>query len=286
MFHFSDQSLANSPRGGARIDIQRISHRYSDSTLVLNDLNLEIKAGEFVSILGPSGCGKSTLLRILAGLEKPSQGTVQCSFPSQSVNPSAEQASRPASMVPHPLHRGFVFQEPRLLPWKSVIENVKVPLQLNRVEGGTAHAAALAIIERVGLTSVLNHFPDQLSGGMKMRVSLARALVLQPSVLLLDEPFAALDEPTRFRFQVDLRDLWQNFKMTVVFVTHSISEAVYLANRVVVLSRAPARILLDEPVADFPHDSPTSPDYQAIRCDSRFVNFVKKLSDTLSTEGM
>jgi NitT/TauT family transport system ATP-binding protein len=188
-----------------------------------------------VSILGPSGCGKSTLLRLIAHLDVPTNGSIEVQPPS---------ASRSAI--------GFVFQDAHLLPWRTVLRNVMLPLELVRRPrhiASEAADAARAALEQVGLADALDRYPGQLSGGMKMRVSLARALVTDPQLLLLDEPFAALDEITRHRLDEQLRDLWLRRKITVVFVTHSINEAAYLSERAIVMTRRPGRIVLDHPLA-------------------------------------
>ncbi|MGC4033203.1 MAG: ATP-binding cassette domain-containing protein [Tepidisphaeraceae bacterium] len=191
-------------------------------------MSLEIANGEFLCLLGPSGCGKSTLLRIIAGLEKQSGGEV-------AVDPAAVAS--------------FVFQDAHLLPWRTVIDNAALPLELKKVSKAERRRRAADALQRVGLADdVHNLFPAQLSGGMRMRVSLARALVAEPTLLLLDEPFAALDEITRQQLDDLLRQLWSAGGLTVLFVTHSIHEAAYLGNRVVVFSRRPARVMLDSPL--------------------------------------
>jgi NitT/TauT family transport system ATP-binding protein len=194
---------------------------------VLDALELEIAPGSFVALLGPSGCGKSTLLRLISGLERPERGTI------------ALGAQGEASKL------SFVFQEPRLLPWRSVIDNVALPLELGGMSRAQAREAARGPLGEVELDDALERYPDQLSGGMKMRVSIARALVTQPALLLLDEPFAALDELTRQRLDERLRAVWQRHQLTVVFVTHSLSEAAFLADRALVMSKRPGRIVLD-----------------------------------------
>ena len=193
--------------------------------VVIGDLNLQIDAGEFLAILGPSGCGKSTLLRMIANLAEPDTGRID-------ADPAAHRTA-------------FVFQDAHLLPWRTVLDNVVLPLELARKNKAESHASAQAILEQVGLGDSASRYPNELSGGMRMRVSLARALVTEPSLLLLDEPFAALDEITRFHLEVRLRDLWQRLGMTVIFVTHSISEAAFLANRALVMTRRGGQIKLD-----------------------------------------
>ncbi len=195
---------------------------------MVSTLDLKIKNGEFISFLGPSGCGKSTLLRLIAGLEIPDSGAIRFT-----------QKARVS----------YVFQEPELLPWRNVVENVRLPLELgfeaSRLSRDESTSLVASVIKRVGLVDANSRMPHELSGGMKMRVSLARALVTKPEVLLLDEPFGALDEVTRFALQEDLRRLWRESGMTVIFVTHSMSEAAFLANRQIVFSGRPARILAD-----------------------------------------
>ena len=193
--------------------------------VVIEHLDLQIEAGEFLAVLGPSGCGKSTLLRMIAGLAPPDEGQI-------AAEPERPQAA-------------FVFQDAHLLPWRTALDNAALPLELMGAGRDERHAKARAALDQVGLAEAEARYPSQLSGGMRMRVSLARALVTEPRLLLMDEPFAALDEITRFHLEVQLRDLWHSRGMTVVFVTHSISEAAFLANRAVVLTRRKGRIKLD-----------------------------------------
>jgi NitT/TauT family transport system ATP-binding protein len=197
---------------------------------VLEQIDLELAAGSFVALVGPSGCGKSTLLRFISGLAKPSHGSISL------VSAAKGGAPRLA----------FVFQDAQLLPWRTALDNVALPLELGGVARAEARERARAPLTAVELSDVHDRYPDQLSGGMRMRVSIARALVTEPEVLLLDEPFAALDELTRQRLDERLRALWQARKMTVVFVTHALAEAAYLADRVLVMSRRPGKIVLDQ----------------------------------------
>jgi len=193
--------------------------------VVIDGLDLSIDAGEFLAVLGPSGCGKSTLLRMIARLSVTNTGRIVTD--------------------PEHFQTAFVFQDAHLLPWRTVLDNAALPLELMGIERDERHARARAMLTQVGLADAESRYPAQLSGGMRMRVSLARALVTEPRLLLMDEPFAALDEITRFHLEVQLRDLWQRRGMTVIFVTHSISEAAFLANRAVVLARRGGRIRLD-----------------------------------------
>jgi NitT/TauT family transport system ATP-binding protein len=194
-------------------------------------MDLRVEAGEFLAVLGPSGCGKSTLLRIIARLAEPDAGSIV-------MEPAGER-----------FQTAFVFQDAHLLPWRNVLENAALPLELMGVARAERHERARAALEQVSLQDALDRYPAQLSGGMRMRVSLARALVTEPRLLLLDEPFAALDEITRFHLDVQLRELWQRRGMTVIFVTHSISEAAFLANRAVVMARRGGAIKLDRTLA-------------------------------------
>ena len=220
----SETTIGTDPGVALRLTNVR---RAFDELVVIDDLTLDVAAGEFLAILGPSGCGKSTLLRVIARLSLPNSGTLE-------VTPADSN-----------FHTAFVFQEAHLLPWLTVLENAALPLELTGVERTERLARANRVLADVGLADAESRYPSQLSGGMRMRVSLARALVTEPRLLLLDEPFAALDEITRFRLDVRLRDLWVERGMTVVFVTHSITEAAFLANRAVVLTRRGCRMKLD-----------------------------------------
>ena len=208
---------------------------FGDGTVALEDIDLEVERGAFVALLGPSGCGKSTLLRLISGLERVSRGSLE-------VDCAGGELSRGKTGI------GFVFQDAHVLPWRTVLENVALPLELADVPRKEAHERAMRSIADVELTEAASRFPDELSGGMRMRVSIARALVTEPSLLLLDEPFAALDELTRQRLDERLRELWTRRRMTVLFVTHSLSEAVFLADRALVMSRRPGRMVLDRTI--------------------------------------
>lgn len=213
-----------------------VSKEFSNGTLALRAVDLDLFPGEFVSLLGPSGCGKSTLLRIISGLSEPSSGTLDWPRPEE--------------------HRlGFVFQEPTLMPWADTLENVTLPLTLKQVAKSEARERAATMLELVGLRGFEKSYPRELSGGMKMRVSIARALVTEPQVLLMDEPFAALDEITRHKLNDDLLELWARNHFTAVFVTHSVFESVYLSERIVVMAARPGRVMSELQVdAPFPRD--------------------------------
>jgi NitT/TauT family transport system ATP-binding protein len=214
-----------------------------------------VGAHEFVSLLGPSGCGKSTALRVIAGLLHPSAGDI--AFP----------AGRPEI--------GFVFQEPTLMPWRSALANAQLPLELKGVARGEAEARAREALARVGLDGFEAAFPRELSGGMKMRVSIARALAAKPKLLLMDEPFAALDEPTRQSLNDDLLKLWREDGLTVIFVTHSVYESTYLSTRVVVMTPRPGRIAADIAL-DFPPDRT-----EAFRLSPEFAGAAAKVTAAL-----
>ena len=244
-----------------------LGHVFADGTVALEGIDLEIQSGSFVALLGPSGCGKSTLLRLISGLTPVTRGTlsVECA--------RAKPAGGAASKI------GFVFQDAHLLPWRTVLENVALPLELGGVPRGEAEQRALQHVTDVELGEAARRFPDELSGGMRMRVSIARALVTDPTLLLLDEPFAALDELTRQRLDERLRELWARRRMTVVFVTHSISEAVFLAERTVVMSRRPGRVVLDR-VIDLPVERVGS-----IRTEVTFARQTAPLYEALERHG-
>jgi NitT/TauT family transport system ATP-binding protein len=214
------------PRAGVAVSLRGVTKVYDSGVVALGPIDLDVHKGEFVSLLGPSGCGKSTALRLIAGLSAATSGSVR--------------VSGGAAQVRHSI--GFVFQEPTLMPWTSVRENVRLPLMLAHVPHAKADARVGAALAQVGLAEFADAYPRELSGGMKMRVSLARALVTDPDILLMDEPFAALDEITRFKLNNDLLALWHKLNKTVIFVTHSVFESVYLSQRVIVMTPRPGRL--------------------------------------------
>ena len=218
--------------------VRRFATQASAPVDVLTGLDLEVPPSEFVALLGPSGCGKSTLLRLVAGLDAPDGGTV-------------EVGGRPIRRREHPDAVAFVFQEAHLLPWRTLIKNVALPLELRGMPPGERRDRALHMLERVGLRDASERYPSQLSGGMQLRGSLARALVTDPKLLLLDEPFAALDEITRQRLDGLIYELWRERRFTALFVTHSLREAVFLSQRAVMFSRRPAHLVADRRI-DFP----------------------------------
>lgn len=243
------------------IDLSAVSKRFANGTLALENINGHIGQGDFIALLGPSGCGKSTLLRLIAGLEQASGGEILWQ-----------------DGAPKPGEIGFVFQDSTLMPWLSAADNVFLPLKLRGKNKAATRSQVVTALDQVGLKAFADSKPAALSGGMKMRVSIARALVSEPKVLLMDEPFAALDEFTRHRLQEDLRRLWRADQKTIIFVTHSIYEAAYLATRVLVMSARPGRIAATVPcdIADA-QDRRTAPDYIAL---------VKQLSDLLRAESL
>jgi NitT/TauT family transport system ATP-binding protein len=246
-----------SSRDEFAIRLNGVTKTYDNGTRALGPLDLDIRKGEFVSLLGASGCGKSTALRLIAGLAAPSSGSIAV----------------PARASRHGI--GFVFQEPTLMPWTTVRENVRLPLKLAHVPDQESTPRVAAALAQVGLADFADAYPRELSGGMKMRVSLARALVTSPDILLLDEPFAALDEITRFRLNNDLRALWRQLGKTVVFVTHSVYESVYLSQRVVVMTSRPGRVH-----AECHIDAPEPRD-DAFRTSVAYAGFCREVSQAL-----
>jgi NitT/TauT family transport system ATP-binding protein len=222
---------AAAARGLLRLD--NVSKTFANDTVALRNVDLVIRPGEFLSLLGPSGCGKSTLLKLTAGLSQPTSGTID--WPQSQYDAKGE----PDRSI------GFVFQEPTLLPWRTVHDNVYLPLMLAGVTRRDAQARVGEVLAQVGLAKFAGAYPRQLSGGMKMRVSIARALVTHPRILLMDEPFAALDEITRSKLNNDLLELFARQKLTVIFVTHSVYESVYLSSRIVVMTARPGRVSAD-----------------------------------------
>ena len=213
----------------ALLTLKGVFKTFENGTRALDNIDLSVEAGEFVSLLGPSGCGKSTALRLIAGLLKPDGGEV------------AFRGGRPEI--------GFVFQEPTLMPWANALDNTRLPLDLDGADRAKAEGRAALALKRVGLAGFERSYPRELSGGMKMRVSVARAIESEPKLLLMDEPFAALDEFTRQSLNDDLLKLWEEDGLTVIFVTHSVFESVYLSSRVAVMTARPGRISADVALA-------------------------------------
>ncbi|MEJ8859076.1 ABC transporter ATP-binding protein [Variovorax robiniae] len=220
------------------VSLRNVGKRFGNGTLALQGMNLDVGEHDFISFLGPSGCGKSTALRLIAGLTRISSGEMRWSD-ANSVKGTSDR------------DLGFVFQEPTLMPWTKVFDNVWLPLKLTGVSRDAAAPVVQQVLELVGLTRFADVYPRELSGGMKMRVSIARALVTHPRLLLMDEPFAALDEMTRIKLNNDLLAIWKEHRFSIVFVTHSVYESVYLSNRIVVMAARPGRVIdeirIDEP---------------------------------------
>ena len=237
---------------------------FNEQPATLAGIDLSISRGEFLSIVGPSGCGKSTLLRLVAGLRTPTRGTLTI----EGLSPERS-----------PVRSAFVFQEPNLLPWRTVEQNIRLPFELGKQHSEAEDVIATRIreaIDLIGLTKAdAQKRPRQLSGGMKMRVSLARALVTDPEILLLDEPFAALDDILRQQLNEDLQRIWTERRWTALFVTHNVSEAVFLSQRVLVMSRNPGRLIADIPV---PFDSPRQ---ASLRATAEFARLVGDVTDQL-----
>ena len=250
----NSSSYSDQRKSGAAVRCEGISRAFAGTGLVLDRITFQVAPGEFVALLGPSGSGKSSLLRLTAGLDRADAGRLAI---------EAEQGT---------VSRGFVFQEATLIPWRNVLRNTTLPLELQGWETERAKARAEEELRRVRLMEFAARYPHELSGGMKMRTSVARALITRPNLLLLDEPFAALDEPTRHALQEQLREIWAALGMTVLFVTHSISEAVFLADRVIVLSPRPARILLDSAINLAP--ARTTP----LRTSLNYVEEIRRIS--------
>jgi NitT/TauT family transport system ATP-binding protein len=253
--------IANSVQsGGVALELKGVRRVFDHDLVVIEALDLHVEAGEFLAILGPSGCGKSTLLRIIARLSEPDAGSI-------TFDPDTER-----------FQTAFVFQDAHLLPWRTVLDNAALPLELMGIGREQRYQRTHATLQQVSLIEAEDRYPAQLSGGMKMRVSLARALATEPRMLLLDEPFAALDEITRFRLDNQLRELWRQRGMTVIFVTHSISEAAFLANRAVVLARRGGKIKLDRRL-DLPAERNDD-----LRADPRLGREMKILLEAMEEE--
>ena len=244
----------NSP-GPEIVSLRNVGKTFEGGTVALEHFSLDVREGEFVSLLGPSGCGKSTALRIIAGLSAPSAGAIEWPDGSSKI--------------------GFVFQEPTLMPWADVAANVRLPLSLAHADDAQARAAVTQALLRVGLADFAQSYPRELSGGMKMRTSIARALATEPQLLLMDEPFAALDEITRFKLNNDLLTLWQALRRTVIFVTHSVFESVYLSQRIVLMTPRPGRVFAEIAIpAPYPRD-------ERFRTSADYAGYCRQVAETL-----
>ena len=245
------------------LQLERVEKRYDNGTLALQDVNLIVGEREFVSFLGPSGCGKSTALKMIAGL----------------LDVTAGRIAWADSAADHAKDISFVFQEPTLMPWAKVFDNVWLPLRLKGISRAQAQGQVDAVLAKVGLSQFANVYPRELSGGMKMRVSIARAMITQPRLLLMDEPFAALDEMTRFKLNNDTLALWTAQQFTTIFVTHSVYESVYLSNRIIVMAARPGRV-----IADLKIDEPY-PRGDAFRSTPRYAQWCVEVSQALQKAG-
>ena len=226
------------------LELKNIHKRYDSGTVALKDMSLAVGEHEFVSLLGPSGCGKSTALKMIAGLTSITDGSIVWS----------------GGGTDHSHDMSFVFQEPTLMPWTTVFDNVWLPLRLAGQSRAQASPVVESALQTVGLSQFFGAYPRELSGGMMMRVSIARAMVTQPRLLLMDEPFAALDEMTRFKLNNDTLKVWQVARFTVLFVTHSVYESVYLSKRIVIMAARPGRVVT---VIDVDEPYPRSDEFRA-----------------------
>jgi NitT/TauT family transport system ATP-binding protein len=245
------------------VEMSNLSKVYPNGTVALQNVNLTIQEGEFVSFVGPSGCGKSTIFNLIAGLTQPTEGELKI------LNMTPKQALKQSDTA-------FVFQDHTLLPWRTLLDNVALPLEIRGLSKKKTQEEAERVLELVGLKDYTKALPRQLSGGMKMRVSIARALAQRPKLLLMDEPFGALDEITRQTLQEELLNIWQkDSQMTVLFITHNVFESVFLSTRVVVMTPRPGKvsstIAMPEP---YPRD-------EAFRSAVKFGEFVREVSHAL-----
>lgn len=241
-------ALADGAPASPLLSMQQVDKVFAGDVVALRNMNLDVREGDFLSLLGPSGCGKSTALRLIADLSEPTRGAIRW---------SGAKSDRDLSVV---------FQEPTLMPWATVADNVLLPFRLAGQRKGEVWERAAEVLRLVGLEKFVDAYPRELSGGMKMRVSIARALVTRPRLMLMDEPFAALDEITRFKLNNDLLLLKEAIGCTIVFVTHSVFESVFLSNRIVIMAARPGRVIRELAVdAPYPRteDFRTSPEYAA-----------------------
>ncbi|MBR0898898.1 ABC transporter ATP-binding protein [Bradyrhizobium tropiciagri] len=259
MSHSGEHTVSQQAAASLSVEAVNLTYQTARGPLeALKGLSLDVAPGEFVSLLGPSGCGKSTLLKLVTGLISPTSGTIRL---------AGNPVRGPRREV------GIVFQQPTLLPWKTVLENILVPIRAMGIDAGKKRMVALSLLETMNLAAFAHHYPSELSGGMQQRVGIARGLIHDPTVLLMDEPFAALDALTRESMTDELQRIWMATKKSVLFITHSISESIYLADRIVVLSARPGHALYNLAV-DLPR--PRTIDTMS---DPRFSSLAKQLRE-------
>ncbi|MBB3772313.1 NitT/TauT family transport system ATP-binding protein [Angulomicrobium tetraedrale] len=258
-----------STTGAPLLALRGVGKRFANAVTALDGLDMEVRQGEFLSLLGPSGCGKSTALRLIAGLSEPTAGRIDWNGADAPRRAGGAGASGAGAI-------SFVFQEPTLMPWANVFANVHLPLRLSGVSRREAEPAILEALEMVGLSAFREAYPRELSGGMKMRVSIARALVTKPRLLLMDEPFAALDEITRFKLNNDLLQLWRQLGCTIVFVTHSVFESVFLSSRILVFRARPGRVFAEVSI------DPAQPRDDAFRTSPEYAGLCRQTSTALA----
>ena len=250
------------------ISLKTVKKIFDNGTVAVEGMTLDVFKGEFLSFLGPSGCGKSTVLKMIAGLLRATSGQIKLEGNHNNIDNKFPEI-------------GFVFQDATLMPWATVSDNVYLPLRLKGVSRKRASEEIDKILFKVGLKDFHKSYPRELSGGMKMRVSIARALVMKPKLLLMDEPFAALDEMTRFKLNNDVLSFWDNSDLTVIFVTHSVFESVYLSSRIIVMAPRPGRVTADISLNE---NYPRSDDYRTTQAYAKNCRMISKhLNDTITS---
>ncbi len=262
-----DATVNNTQAGAVRIkSLVKVYETETDDVLALDGIDLDIKPGSFVAVVGPSGCGKSTLLSLLAGLTPITSGEILI---------DDEQVSKPHPKV------GVVFQTDMLLYWRNILDNVLLPIEIKKLGRGSHQQKAAALLAQVGLQGFETKMPSELSGGMRQRVAICRALIQEPGLLLMDEPFGALDALTREQMIMDLQAMWGRVRNTVLFITHGIDEAVFLADRVVVMSPRPGKIDLDLNI-----DIPRPRQWTEVHEDKNFQQYIRQIRETFEAKGV
>ncbi len=262
-----DVTVNNTQAGAVRIKgLVKVYETDTDDVLALDGIDLDIRPGSFVAVVGPSGCGKSTLLSLLAGLTPITSGEILI---------DDEQVRKPHPKV------GVVFQTDMLLYWRNILDNVLLPIEIKKLGRGSYHQKATGLLAQVGLQGFESKMPSELSGGMRQRVAICRALIQEPGLLLMDEPFGALDALTREQMIMDLQAMWGRVRNTVLFITHGIDEAVFLADRVIVMSPRPGKIDLDLSI-----DIPRPRQWTEVHEDRKFQQYIRQIRETFEAKGV